>query len=337
MHADDQASLSPCWACSRSDALAWRPPAGAGVPQPGDDPAGRRQPRLRLAAEGRRDAVDAEDHGRRPGPGLGRLAAAGARQPARARSRSSTRPIPTPIPRACGFAMTSWTGSPPRTGCRSTSSRPPRRPPGRRRRARWPRASASLTTPTPRSTASSCRPWASATTALRAARRRSTLPAVHYWGIWNEPNIGSWMTPQWNTLKGGRKVEASPAIYRAMVDAAWRGLVATGHRHDTIMIGETAADGAGLRGYAGSMDPLTFIRAFYCVNTALQAADGRGRHPDRMSRVRQPRRVRPRPSGAVRLRGLGPSSLRVRAPAQLSTSRSQLGHAVWPLATGDSA
>jgi hypothetical protein len=22
------------------------------------------------------------------------------------------------------------------------------------------------------------------------------LPAVCYWGIWNEPNIGGWMTPQ---------------------------------------------------------------------------------------------------------------------------------------------
>jgi hypothetical protein len=93
----------------------------------------------------------------------------------------------------------------------------------------------------------------------------SKLPAVHYWGIWNEPNIGGWMTPQWNTLKGGKKVQASPTIYRGMVDAAWRGLVATGHRHDTIMIGETAAYGAGHKGYGASMDPLTFIRAFYCL------------------------------------------------------------------------
>jgi hypothetical protein len=100
------------------------------------------------------------------------------------------------------------------------------------------------------------------------------LPAVHYWGIWNEPNIVSWITPQWKTLRSGRKVEASPAIYRAMVDAAWRALVATGHRHDTIMIGETAAGGAGFRGYAGSMDPLTFIRAFYCVNTRYTPLTG---------------------------------------------------------------
>lgn len=104
--------------------------------------------------------------------------------------------------------------------------------------------------------------------------KRAKLPAVHYWGIWNEPNIGGWMTPQWNTLRGGSKVQASPAIYRGMVDAAWRGLVRTGHRHDTIMIGETAAYGAGHKGYGASMDPLTFVRAFYCESGSYRPLRG---------------------------------------------------------------
>jgi hypothetical protein len=45
--------------------------------------------------------------------------------------------------------------------------------------------------------------------AADATGASAKLPAVRYWGIWNEPNIGGWMTPQWNTLKGGKKVEAS--------------------------------------------------------------------------------------------------------------------------------
>jgi hypothetical protein len=110
--------------------------------------------------------------------------------------------------------------------------------------------------------------------APNASGQSTKLPAVRYWGIWNEPNIGGWMTPQWNTLKSGKKVEASPAIYRAMVDAAWKGLVATGHRHDTIMIGETAAYGAGHKGYGASMDPLTFVRAFYCLSGAYTPLKG---------------------------------------------------------------
>jgi hypothetical protein len=102
----------------------------------------------------------------------------------------------------------------------------------------------------------------------------SALPRVSYWGIWNEPNIGGWMTPQWRTIRG-KKVEASPAIYRAMLDAAWRGLVATGHRHDTILIGETAAYGAGHKGYGASMDPLIFTRAFYCVGAKYRPLKGK--------------------------------------------------------------
>jgi hypothetical protein len=103
----------------------------------------------------------------------------------------------------------------------------------------------------------------------------SALPAVTYWGIYNEPNIGGWMTPQWKTIKGGKKVEASPAMYRAMADAAWTGLVRTGHRHDTVLVGETAAYGAGHKGYGASMDPLTFVRAFYCVGKSYRPLKGK--------------------------------------------------------------
>jgi len=102
----------------------------------------------------------------------------------------------------------------------------------------------------------------------------TALPRVSYWGLWNEPNIGGWMTPQWRKLKGGEKVQASPAIYRGMVDAAWKGLVRTGHRHDTVLIGETAAYGAGHKGYGASMDPLVFIRAFYCLGANYQPLTG---------------------------------------------------------------
>ena len=91
-----------------------------------------------------------------------------------------------------------------------------------------------------------------------------TLPAVRYWGIWNEPNIGGWLTPQWTKVKG-KFVSTAARIYRGMVQTAWRALVRTGHRHDTIMVGETAAYGAGHPGYGASTDPLTFLRALYCV------------------------------------------------------------------------
>jgi hypothetical protein len=98
---------------------------------------------------------------------------------------------------------------------------------------------------------------------------------VDYWGIWNEPNIGGWMTPQWRTVRGGQKVEASPAIYRGMLDAAWRALQKTGHGHDTILIGETAAYGFAWKGYGADMDPLTFVRALYCLSAAYRPLTGK--------------------------------------------------------------
>lgn len=104
--------------------------------------------------------------------------------------------------------------------------------------------------------------------------KTAPLPRVSYWGIYNEPNIGGWTTPQWVKVRG-REVEASPAIYRRMLDAAWGALIATGHRHDTILVGETAAYGAGRKGYGDSMDPLTFVRSLYCLSPRYAPLSGR--------------------------------------------------------------
>lgn len=99
------------------------------------------------------------------------------------------------------------------------------------------------------------------------------LPAVRYWGIWNEPNIGGWLTPQWTKVKG-TFVSTAANIYRAMVRTAWQALVRTGHRHDTIMVGETAAYGAGHKGYGASTDPLIFLRALYCLGGGYRPLTG---------------------------------------------------------------
>ncbi|HEV2769610.1 MAG TPA: hypothetical protein VGV40_05430 [Solirubrobacteraceae bacterium] len=107
----------------------------------------------------------------------------------------------------------------------------------------------------------------------------ATVPRVTFWSIWNEPNQAGWLTPQWRPDprrgRGSGSVEAAPAIYRSLVDAAWNGLQATSHGRDTILIGETAPKGLGnRRGVTRSMDILRFLRSVYCLDVNGRILEG---------------------------------------------------------------
>lgn len=92
------------------------------------------------------------------------------------------------------------------------------------------------------------------------------LPRVGAWSVWNEPNHGGWLTPQWNAKA---TVPQSPRIYRGLVDAAWAALQGTGHANDTFLLGETAPRGLN-PGLTRGMRPLRFVRELYCVSAKLQ-------------------------------------------------------------------
>jgi hypothetical protein len=92
------------------------------------------------------------------------------------------------------------------------------------------------------------------------------LPRVSYWGIWNEPNEISWLTPWYRRISAHQIVLTQPSLYRGLVDAAWSGLRASGHSRDTIMVGETAN--------RGLMDPERFVRGLYCVDKSLRPLRG---------------------------------------------------------------
>jgi hypothetical protein len=94
------------------------------------------------------------------------------------------------------------------------------------------------------------------------------LPRVGFWSIWNEPNYGPDLKPQaidhW-------QIEVSPMLYRGLLDAAWKALAATGHGHDTVLIGELAPRGIEA---ADGMVPLRFVRALYCVDSSFKQLRG---------------------------------------------------------------
>jgi hypothetical protein len=86
---------------------------------------------------------------------------------------------------------------------------------------------------------------------------------VSVWGLWNEPNFGEDLAPQ---AIDNDAIEVSVPRYRRLLAHAWRALSATGHRRDTILIGDSAPHGHPHP--IGNFDliaPLRFIRVLYCL------------------------------------------------------------------------
>src|SRR2546430_940457 len=68
------------------------------------------------------------------------------------------------------------------------------------------------------------------------------LPRIAGGTAWNEPTLGSWLTPQY-TGSSKHPVQASPRIYRGLFYAAAEGLAASGHSGDQLLAGETGPIG----------------------------------------------------------------------------------------------
>ncbi len=101
------------------------------------------------------------------------------------------------------------------------------------------------------------------------------LPRVSRWSIWNEPNQGGWLKPQF-VRRRGRALPESPIIYRELVHAAVRALRANGHARDRIMLGETAPIGRTTgRLLTRPMSPLVFFRELFCLDRRGHRLRGR--------------------------------------------------------------
>lgn len=106
-------------------------------------------------------------------------------------------------------------------------------------------------------------------------------PTVKLWSIWNEPNLRSWLSPQYEVV-GSQAVQRSASLYRALATSAIAGLRGTGHRADQIWLGETAPLGDDPSGCSAQRSlrvpkkcaskilktsPETFLRGVFCLNT----------------------------------------------------------------------
>jgi len=117
---------------------------------------------------------------------------------------------------------------------------------------------------------------------VRALGKR--YPQVRLWSIWNEPNQHAWLSPQY-VLHGSRLSLQSAALYRSLARSGIAALRATGHRKQTILLGETAPIGNEPR-CSGSKksrtrcakglnsQPETFLRGVFCLTSGGQRLFG---------------------------------------------------------------
>lgn len=116
---------------------------------------------------------------------------------------------------------------------------------------------------------------------------RAHLPRVSWWGIFNEPNQGGWLTPQAQRSSVG-VIPTSPILYRELLAAGASALVSSGHGDDLVLIGETAPLGEAPESDRRPLRPALFLRELFCLDRRLRPYRGRqavARSCDRVSRL----------------------------------------------------
>lgn len=94
---------------------------------------------------------------------------------------------------------------------------------------------------------------------------QASLPRVYDWSIWNEPNSGAQLQPQWERIAGALRPVAG-RYYRGLFRAASAALRRTGHGADNILLGETAPRGASRKGRTRGLRPIRFLASLLCMN-----------------------------------------------------------------------
>jgi hypothetical protein len=129
------------------------------------------------------------------------------------------------------------------------------------------------------------------------------LPRIKYWQVWNEPNISLYLTPQW-TKKSGKQHDTSADLYRAMLNAAYTGLKASGSTNVVVTAGTSPfGDPPGGQRVA----PALWWRDLFCLSgrTALKKVhcSGSPAHFDVLAHhpypIGPPRRHSPNPDDVV--------------------------------------
>jgi hypothetical protein len=89
------------------------------------------------------------------------------------------------------------------------------------------------------------------------------LPRVRYYQAWNEPNLSTYLTPQWSG-----KTAVSPLIYRQLLNAFYDGVKGpiNGADQSNFVVGAGTAPFGDLGTGGRRISPLLFARTLYCLS-----------------------------------------------------------------------
>lgn len=97
-----------------------------------------------------------------------------------------------------------------------------------------------------------------------------TLPRVRLWEAWNEPNLDTYLSPQWVRIRGGW-APVAPVIYRRMANAFYSSVKAAS-ASNLVVIGATAPygdpPGSDPLGQERT-PPVAFYRELFCLRGAV--------------------------------------------------------------------
>jgi hypothetical protein len=99
------------------------------------------------------------------------------------------------------------------------------------------------------------------------------LPRVGYYEIWNEPNLSTFLSPQWTKVGKGRHRHfepLSPTMYAGLLNSAYDAIKAAAPAAK-VLGGVTAPKGSTKPG-GSRIPPVTFLESFFCLNHAKGCA-----------------------------------------------------------------
>jgi hypothetical protein len=92
------------------------------------------------------------------------------------------------------------------------------------------------------------------------------LPRVRYYQAWNEPNLSTYLAPQWKRVSGAWVAE-SPVLYRGLLNAFYAGIKAAAPTAVVVSAGTSPfGDPPGGQRIA----PALFDRDLFCISASMQ-------------------------------------------------------------------